>query len=459
MKKDETGELILDSTIENINERKTASEKLEYIATHDRVTKLPNRILFEDRLKHAIKIADRRGNQIIVLLLDLDNFKSVNDAFGHKQGDQLLNIIGQRLLTCVRNSDTVARIGGDEFTIILEGINNIEDSYSVIDKILLDVSKPVRLSGAEVYVTCSIGVSVYPVDGKNVDELVQNADHSLYKVKDSGKNDFQFYSTEMRTEVLQRLELKNQLRYALEKNELFIHYQPVVNAKTNTIYAAEALVRWNHPEKGLLYPGKFISLAEETGLIVPIGTWMLKESCKQMKAWIDEGLNLSHICVNISHRQFRSKDLLDVIKTALDESGLPPEKLELELSENILFKEPDIDFTVLDRITELGVRLAIDDFGTGYTSLSRFNDFHFDTLKIDRFFATHHKSEKDAAVVQGIILIAKEIGMDIVAEGIETIEELDFYCSFGCHHIQGWYFSKAISPENFVEFQQSLSRK
>jgi diguanylate cyclase (GGDEF)-like protein/PAS domain S-box-containing protein len=451
--KDENGqETILDGTIEDITDRKIASDQLKYIATHDRVTELPNRVLFEDRLKHAIKLADRNATHAVVLLLDLDNFKAVNDAFGHKQGDRLLNLIGQRLLTCVRSSDTVSRFGGDEFTILLEGITRLETTHIIIEKILAAVSEPVTLNNAEVYVTCSIGVSAYPFDGQSADELIQNADHSLYKVKDSGKNDFQFYSAEMKNEVLERLELKNFLRKALEKEELVIHYQPLIDSREHKIFGAEALVRWNHPQLGLLSPGHFIPLAEETGLIVPIGAWILDQACRQMKTWLDEGLSLTRITVNISHRQLKSTDLIQTIKSVLENSGLPGNMLELELSENILFKETDIDFSVLSEIKSLGVRLAVDDFGTGYTSLSRLTDFEFDTLKIDRYFAVHSTSEKDAGIVQGIILIAKNLGMEVIAEGVETRDELTFYQTYGCKKIQGWYFSKALTANEFKKY-------
>ncbi len=451
--KDENDQsLLLDGTIEDITERKLATDKLRYIATHDRVTELPNRVLFEDRLKHALHLADRNGTNVVVLLLDLDNFKSVNDAFGHKQGDRLLNLIGQRLLTCVRSSDTVSRFGGDEFTILLEGITQLEDTHLVLEKILAAVSEPVTLNNAEVYVTCSIGVSAYPIDGHNADELIQNADHSLYKVKDSGKNDFQFYSAEMKTEVLERLELKNFLRKALEKEELVLHYQPLVDSSTDTVFGAEALLRWNHPELGLLPPHSFISLAEETGLIVPIGAWVLEQACGQMQRWLDDGLPLTRMTVNISHRQLRSADLIDAIQTALDRSGLPADRLELELSENILFKETDIDFSILNQIKAMGVRLSVDDFGTGFTSLSRLTDFEFDTLKIDRYFAVHSTSVKDAGIVQGIILIAKNLGLEIIAEGVETREELTFYQTYGCKKIQGWYFSKALTADQFNQY-------
>jgi EAL domain-containing protein (putative c-di-GMP-specific phosphodiesterase class I) len=292
-------------------------------------------------------------------------------------------------------------------------------------------------------------VSAYPIDGNNADELIQNADHSLYKVKDNGKNDFQFYSAEMRSEVLERLELKNFLRKALEMNELVIHYQPLIDTSSQTVFGAETLVRWNHPHLGLLFPASFIPLAEETGLIVPIGEWILNQACRQMKAWLDEGLPLERITVNLSYRQLKSPDLIQTIKKALQSSGLPGEMLELELSENILFKEMEVDFSVLQQIKAMGVSLAVDDFGTGFTSLSRLTDFEFETLKIDRYFAIHSSSKKDAGIVQGIILIAKNLGMDIIAEGVETREELTFFQNYGCKKFQGWYFSKAVTAHAF----------
>ncbi len=457
--KDDQGMPILDSIIEDITDRKLANDKLQYIATHDHLTKMPNRVLFEDRLHHAIDLANRNKNMVAVLIIDLDNFKMVNDAFGHKNGDRLLSLIGKRILSCLRCSDTVSRFGGDEFTVILEGIKQPEDSILIIEKILTAVSEPVILNNAEVFVTCSIGVSTYPADGQTVDELIQNADHSLYVVKDDGKNSFQFYSSEMKEEVLKRLELKNYLRKALEKNELELYYQPLINIQTQTIFGAEALLRWHHPELGFLMPGSFINLAEETGLIIPIGEWVVQQTCQQLKTWINEGLELSRISVNISHRQLKSAGFIEMLQNALNKSGLPPQFLELELNENILFKDSDIESLVLSEIRNLGVRLAIDDFGTGFTSLSRLTSFEFQTLKIDRCFTGNIHSAKDASVIQGILLIAKKLGMDIIVEGVETIDQVEFFRDLKCFNFQGWLYSKALTKTEFKNFVQQFNHK
>ncbi|KAA3642331.1 MAG: EAL domain-containing protein [Chloroflexi bacterium] len=436
------------TSLRDITERKKAEEELNHLATHDMLTGLPNRTLFDDRLSHAIEVAKRKKDQLAVLFLDLDNFKSVNDAFGHKQGDRLLQTIAQRLMDNVRQSDTVARLGGDEFAILLEGISTPSDVLPTVNKILQGVAEPFTLQDAEAFITGSIGISLFPTDGADPDTLIQNADRAMYRSKEEGKNNFRFFSAAMKADVLERLELKNQLRNALERQEFVIHYQPQIDARTGKANGVEALLRWQHPERGILMANDFIALAEETGLIVPIGEWVLETACQQMKHWQNEGLQVSRLAVNLSEREIKRTDLGKTIEAILKNTGLEPDALELELTENILFQDMPKVLTLLLDLKGLGVRLALDDFGTGYSTLGQLAHFPLDTLKIDQHFASHlMSSNNDAAIVDGIITIAKNLGVAVIAEGVEDHRQLASYQSKGCHHIQGWVFSKAKSAE------------
>jgi diguanylate cyclase (GGDEF)-like protein/PAS domain S-box-containing protein len=434
---------------EDITLSKKADDTLKHLATHDLLTQLPNRNLFDDRLNHAIDLANRNQKRVGILFLDLDGFKAVNDAFGHKKGDQLLQIITKRILSCVRKSDTVARLGGDEFAIILEGIPEKQDITPITQKIISSIAEPFTFQDAEVFITGSIGISIFPDDGKNADTLLQNADHAMYIAKSSGKNTFQFFSPELKTQSLERLELGNHLRNAIAQEEFSIYYQPQINSQTGDIFGLEALLRWNSPELGWISPGKFIPLAEETGLIIPLTEWVLNSACQQTKAWHDKGFSNIRLSVNLSSRDLKRKDLAKLIRDTLVKTQLPPESLELELTENIVFQDMETARVLLDEIKQLGVRLAVDDFGTGYSTLSQLAHFPFDTLKIDQRFAPHTtSSSNDAAIVKGIITIARNLGLSIVAEGVESNEELTFFNQNECYQIQGWIFHKALPTES-----------
>ena len=444
--------LYFDGTIEDITERKIADDAIKFMATHDALTSLANRALFEDRLLHALDIARRTGDLLALVFLDLDGFKSVNDAFGHKHGDWLLQLISERLKSCIRASDTVARFGGDEFAIILERLTTADDAIPVLEKIKRAVSEPFILLEAEVFITTSIGISIFPSDGTNSDMLVQNADRSMYRAKELGRNNYQFYSLEMKTEALEQLALGNQLRQAIDQQELSIYYQPQVDTVTGRVIGLEALLRWRHPTLGLLYPGKFLALAQDSGLIVPLGEWILESVCAQINHWRVSGLP-TRVAVNISAREVRRKDLIQFIHRILSDSQTPPELLEFEVTESIVFQDVENMLPILHQIKNLGVRLAIDDFGTGYSSLGRLAQFPFDTLKIDKHFAPRANSlPSELIVAEGIVSIAKNLGLDVIAEGVETDDQLAFYKSLNCSHIQGWYFSKAVPAEEVEKY-------
>jgi len=451
--RDEDGNVLyFDGTIEDITERKIADDAIKFMATHDVLTEIPNRVLFEDRLLHAMDLARRTGDMLAIVFLDLDGFKSVNDAFGHKHGDWLLQLTVSRLKSCVRASDTVARFGGDEFAIILEQLETADDAIPILEKIGRSVSEPFKVMEAEVFVTASIGVSIFPSDGADLDTLIQNADRSMYRAKEIGKNNYQFFSTEMKTQVLERLALGNQLRHAIDQRELSIYYQPQVDTITGRVIGLEALLRWEHPTLGLLTPGKFIALAQDSGLIVPLGEWVLENVCTQINNWREMGLPM-RVAVNISAREVKQKNLIQVLHRILANLQTPPELLELEVTEGIVFQDVENMLPILRQIKNLGARLAIDDFGTGYSSLGRLAQFPFDTLKIDKHFAPRENSiPSELIVVKGIVSIAKNLGLDVIAEGVETKDQLAFYKSLHCTHIQGWYFSKAIPVEEAEKY-------
>lgn len=440
----------------DITEHKKAEEKLKIIATHDSLTDLPNRDLLFDRITHAIDFAKRQDKRLAILFLDLDGFKAINDAYGHDQGDTVLKLVAQRLKGVGRASDTIARLGGDEFAVLLEGISNTKDILPVVEKIIQSISQPFTIQDSETFITSSIGISVFPADGENPDTLLQNADRAMYRVKEKSKNNYQFYSPEMETQMLDRLELRNQLRHAITKNELLLYYEPQINIQTWEIIGVEALLRWQHPTRGILPPGEFLTQAGESGLIIPIGEWVLQTACHQLQEWLDQGLPPTRISVNISEPELRKKDLVNTVKNILETSGIPSNLLELELTENIVFQDIENALPLLNDLKKLGVRIAVDDFGTGYSSLSHLAHFPFDSLKIDQHFAQHiTTSDKEAAIVKGIMTIAKQLNLDIIAEGIETEKQLDFYKKLECNNIQGHYFTKALSAEDILPILQN----
>ena len=433
----------------DITEQVEIEERFRYLATHDSLTELPNRVLFNDRLEHALSHARRAKTLLAVMFLDLDGFKSFNDAFDHERGDELLAMVARRLEGCVRASDTVARVGGDEFVILLEKLNSADDAIPVTKKILEVIAEPFTIQELEAIITASVGISVFPENGETPSALLQRSDAAMYRAKQQGKNRFEFFSPEMLARSLDRLKLIGEMNHALERDQFVLHYQPQVSIETGLIVGFEALIRWNHPEHGLVSPEVFIPLAEETGLIQDIGAWVIRTACRQLKVWQDLGLTLVKVGVNLSERQLKTDEIVDLVQEILEENQVPPNMLELEFTENIIYQNLGEFMERFEKIKLIGVQIAIDDFGSGYTSLNQLSRFPFDTLKIDQaFISSPMVDTKDAVVVSGIISIARDLGMKVIAEGVETREQLVFYELQSCSVIQGWYFHKSLPPED-----------
>ncbi|WP_084005098.1 EAL domain-containing protein [Gilvimarinus polysaccharolyticus] len=434
----------------DITERKTAEAHTHHLATHDSLTDLPNRTMFFDVLDVAIESAHRNKRKLAVLFVDLDRFKNINDTLGHDAGDELLTQISVRLSHSLRSCDVVARLGGDEFAILVQEINEPEQAATVAQKILSAAVSPVMVLGQECRVTASIGVSVFPDDAGDAQTLMKNADIAMYRAKDEGKNTYQFFSADIKSRSLERLMLENNLRLALERNEFFLQYQAKRDLKTGKIAGAEALIRWQHPELGIVPPDQFIPLAEETGLIVAIGRWVLKTACCQSMAWQKQGFAPICMAVNLSVRQFFDENLVADVTTELAESGLRPELLEMEITEGMVMQNAERAINILQSIKGLGVRLAIDDFGVGYSSLAQIKRFPIDTLKIDSSFIHElPKNAEDCAIAEAIIAMGRTLSLTVIAEGVETVEQESFLRDHACDQSQGFYFSRPISSNDF----------
>jgi diguanylate cyclase (GGDEF)-like protein len=417
------------------------------MANHDPLTGLPNRTLFLDRLRQALAKKELSGKMLAVVFLDLDQFKFINNSLGHHVGDLLLKEVAARLNGCLRSTDTVSRLGGDEFTMILDDMAMLEDSVLVADKIFSAFATPFRLEDHEVFVTPSVGISLYPADGKTAEELLRNADTAMFHAKEKGRNNYQFFAEELNARMSERLSLKTGLRRALQRDEFLLHYQPRIDLATGRVACAEALIRWQHPEKGLISPATFIPLAEETGLITPIGEWVLRTACAQNKSWQVVGLPPMRVSVNVSVRQFTQQNIADVIRDILAETGLGPEFLELEITESVIMVNPDKAIRTLDELKGMGISIAIDDFGTGYSSLMNLKRFPVDMIKIDRSFISGIAVEKrDETLVSTIISMGHNLGLGVVAEGVETDEQLTFLAERGCQEVQGFYLSEPLPP-------------
>jgi len=435
----------------DVSESRAMAQKMSHLAQHDFLTGLPNRLLLTERFSRAIGQAQRHHKQVALLFLDLDYFKNINDSLGHLIGDQLLQSVAARLVECVRSTDTVCRQGGDEFVILLAEIERQQDAAQIADKLLLALASPHRVEAHELHVTLSIGISIYPDDGANADAVMQNADTAMYYAKAKGRNNYQFFTGDMNTRAVQRLFVENSLRRALKQDEFELHYQPKVDIGSGLMTGAEALIRWRDPVIGMVYPGQFVPIAEECGLIVPIGRWVLREACRQVQAWLAAGVNAVPVSVNISAVEFRHIDFIESVATIIRETGLPPGYLELELTESILMHEADASALVLERLKAMGVRLAIDDFGTGYSSLSYLNRFPIDTLKIDQSFVHDIATNTDdAAIVTAVIGMGKNLKQRVVAEGVETREQLAFLTNHLCDEGQGYFFSYPIPPDDLA---------
>jgi len=448
---DETGRFSgYRGTGSDITARKVTEQRVHHVAQHDVLTGLPNRSLLQDRLSQAVAYAGRSGHQVWVMLIDLDRFKFVNDSMGHKAGDVLLMTVAARLRSSLRDTDTVARLSGDEFVVILSEHSDQPLTPDIVQRVMDSVAQPVMLGTNEFFVTCSIGVAAFPSDGTPAENLIEHADIAMYRAKKLGRNNFQFYTPAMNEESLERVRIESALRNALERNEFVLHYQPQVDLQTGRIVGMEALIRWKHPELGMVPPSRFVSIAEDTGLIVPIGAWVMRTACAQNKAWQDAGLGRLRVAVNLSARQFSAADLVPGIEAVLADTGLEPSCLELELTESLFMSDVTPAVELLHRMKALGINLSIDDFGTGYSSLSYLSRFPIDVLKIDRSFVndiTHDAN--DAAIVASIIALAHNLRLSVIAEGVETAEQLDYLRHQGCDEMQGYYFSKPLPAHEF----------
>ncbi|AZC33545.1 Sensory box/GGDEF domain/EAL domain protein [Pseudomonas chlororaphis subsp. piscium] len=443
----------------DISERKASEQRIHRLAYYDALTHLPNRTLFQDRLHTALQSAERQKSWVVLMFLDLDRFKPINDSLGHAAGDRMLKEMATRLLDCVDNDDTVARMGGDEFTLLLQPRTSREIALNraihVAEQILASLVKPFVLEGREFFVTASIGIALSPQDGNELSQLMKNADTAMYHAKERGKNNFQFYQADMNASALERLELESDLRHALEQQEFILYYQPQFSGDGKRLTGAEALLRWRHPRRGLVPPGDFIPVLEELGLVVDVGDWVISEACRQLKAWHQAKVRVPKVSVNISARQFSDGQLGMRIATILKDTGLPPACLELELTESILMREVSEAMQILDGLKNLGLSIAVDDFGTGYSSLNYLKQFPIDVLKIDRTFVDGLPSgEQDAQIARAIIAMAHSLNLAVIAEGVETHEQLDFLREHGCDEVQGYLFGRPM-PANSFEGQFS----
>ncbi|HVR71666.1 MAG TPA: EAL domain-containing protein [Vicinamibacteria bacterium] len=437
---------------EALAEVRMAEEKIKDLAYHDTLTALPNRLVFTDRLALAVNQAQRQGSRLAVLFLDLDHFKVINDSLGHSLGDLLLQQVAARLTGCLRAGDTVARLGGDEFTLLLPGVQGPAESERVAGKVLDTLREPFRLEGRELFVTASMGISLYPDDGEDTDTLVRNADAAMYRAKEQGRDSHRLYAPPMNEMAGERLALESALRRALAGDELVLHYQPLVEIGTGRLHGVEALLRWRHPEKGLLWPSDFLALAESTGIILPIGPWVLRTACAQAQAWHAQDLRELRVAVNLSARQFQQPDLAEHVQRALRETGLPPPRLELEITETSAMQNTELTARTFRELKALGVRISIDDFGVGYSSLGTLKRLPIDTIKIDRSVIRDITTDPDdAAIVTAIIAMAHTLELKVVAEGVDTEEQLTFLRGHGCDLMQGHLFGPAAPAEECGE--------
>ena len=444
----EGSEAVVHATVVDISDRKRAEEQIEFHAYHDVLTHLPNRKLFTDRLRQSVTRAKRIARPIAVMFIDVDHFKTVNDTLGHTAGDELLLEMARRLRECVREDDTVARLGGDEFTIILSDLRHAEDAVGVAQKILAAVQQPLSIGGVSTTVTASIGIALHPEDGLDPESLLRNADSAMYRAKEEGRNTYQLCTDDMKRRALERLAVESRLRNAVADEQLMLVYQPQINLLTGRTIGVEALVRWNDPERGIVEPASFIPIAEETRLILPLGEWVLRTACRQMKQWHERGAGPIRIAVNLSARQFLQHDLVEIVRSALEESALSPTALELEITETTAMQNADVSVEVMHALRALGVGISIDDFGMGYSSLNYLKRFPITAVKIDRAFIHDLTTgEGDAAIVSAVIGMARTLRLRVVAEGVETAEQFAFLRGRECDEAQGYYFGRPASAE------------
>jgi diguanylate cyclase (GGDEF)-like protein/PAS domain S-box-containing protein len=439
------------SVFSDISSLVQSREQLAHQAYHDPLTDLPNRLLFQDRLSHALARAERDGSQVAVLFLDLDRFKHVNDSLGHPAGDELIRAVARRLSETIRKEDTVARTGGDEFVMLLEELRDVQDAAHLADKLLRVLAEPHHIQGHELYITSSIGISLYPHDGESADILVRNADAAMYQAKSNGRKTYAFYTQDLTAMAAERLQIEADLRSALENHELTVHYQPQIDLAKGRCIGAEALVRWHHPTLGNLPPDRFIPIAEDSGLIIELGEQVLREACLQARRWLDAGIEFETIGVNVAGPQLQHSDFVAMVSRVLAETGLPAAHLDLEMTETFIMKNADVTFGLLNELRALGVKLSIDDFGTGYSSLAYLKRLPIDRIKLDRSFIKDLPGdEEDAAITRAVASLSISLGLRLVAEGVETAAQLQFLHDLGCHEVQGYFFGRPVPAAEFV---------
>lgn len=461
---------ILERSIRYAIEHRKAKDQILHMAYYDSLTDLPNRVSFKDMVNKAINIDDYAGTLSAIMFLDLDNFKRINDTFGHTAGDALLKEVAERLTSCLRKedcvarnvkdeqSDAVARIGGDEFTILLT-VDEIQDIAKVAQRILDTLSDPFDIESTDLFVTASIGIAIHPIDGEDVESLLKNADAAMYHAKSKDKNNYKFYKKTMNEAALRRLTIENNLRRAVEDNNFSLYYQPKMEISTGRIIGMEALIRWSHPEMGEITPTEFIPLAEETGLILQVGEWVLRTACLQSKAWQQAGIAPLRVSVNMSGKQLRHQNVIGTVAAIMDDTGIDPDSLELEITESVVMESVDYTLDILDELKKLGVRLAMDDFGTGYSSFSYLKRIPMDVIKIDRSFIQDITIDPhDRTIISAIIVMAHSLEMEVVAEGVETEKQLSFLCTKKCDEMQGFLLSRPMPPDEATEFLMKESR-
>ena len=434
----------------------SAKVELDHLAHHDPLTSLPNRMLMQDRLSQAIEVARRGRRQLAVMFMDMDRFKHINDSLGHAVGDKLLQSVASRLVACGRHSDTLSRQGGDEFLLLLPCIECVDDAALSANKMIIALAPPHRIDGRDIHISVSIGISIYPDDGQDVQTLIKCADTAMYFAKESGRDNFKFFEPKMNTRAIERQSIESSLRLALERQEFVLHYQPKIDLKSGKIVGAEALIRWQHPQRGLLSPREFVSIAEDSGLIRPMGRWVLGEACRQAQTWVQAGLPPITVAVNTSTLELRAEDFLKNLCAILEETQIEPRYLELELTESVLMRDAESSGTLLQAISDLGVQLAIDDFGTGYSSLSYLSRFPINTLKIDQSFVNRMSGNPDDAnIVSAVISMGKSLRQRVIAEGVETPEQHASLLALHCDEGQGYYFGRPVPAEALATLLQT----
>jgi diguanylate cyclase (GGDEF)-like protein len=444
---------VLKHRVKSVVAKVIAERKVQLLAYQDSLTGLPNRLLFADRLEQAVIRADRGRQSMALMLIDIDDFKLVNDSFGHEAGDKLIKAVGQLISRSLRRADTIARLGGDEFAVIIEGIDNPDDAISIADNLTTILEHNVRLDEQETYTSASIGIAIYPDDGKEPRTLLKNADTAMFRAKENGRHCFQFYKPEMSVSAMERLELENSLKAAFENDEFTVHYQPVIDIRKNEVTGVEALLRWMHPEKGMIHPIDFVSIIEESGLITAVGEWEIHTVCKQIRAWRDSGLESQNVSINLSARQFRDQDIVTIVTQALAENELDGSSLSVEVTERTLIENIGEVESVLKKLRGKGVKVLLDDFGTGYASLAYLKEFPVDVVKIDRaFIAGIPDNEEDTAIVDAIAGLTRGLKLNLLAEGVENERQLDKLKSIGCIYGQGYYWSKPLPGDEYEQF-------